>query len=270
MEILRTIFLGFTQGSTEFLPVSSSGHLVLFEQILAGFTHQDLFLDIMLHIGTLVAVVVFCRREVAMLFRALLHFHRSPRNEREQEERRLFFAVLVASIPTAIIGLLIKLTIVDQFSNYFFLAATFMVTTIALSFSYRLRGRDTEFSLRSAAIIGIVQGFAVLPGISRAGVTIVAGQATGLERSRAARFAFVISIPAILGAALLSFLDATNLPNFNTSLIFSLLCGMMSAAIVGYLSLVLLTKIIEKAKLSYFAFYTAAVSIFCLILGFVH
>lgn len=269
MEILRTIFLGLIQGSTEFLPVSSSGHLVLFEQIMAGFSHQDLFLDIMLHIGTLVAVVVFCRSEVAMLFRALFHFQRQPRDQREHEERRLLFAVIFATIPTAIIGLLIKLTIVDQFSNYFFLAATFLVTTIALGFSNRLQGQGTQLSTKSALFIGIVQGFAVLPGISRAGVTIVAGQATGLERSRAARFAFVISIPAIIGAALLSILDVTNLPNFNTSLIFSLLCGMMSAAIVGYLSLVLLTKIIEKAKLSYFAFYTAAVSIFCLILGFV-
>lgn len=235
---------------------------------MQGFTNQDLFLDIMLHIGTLVAVVVFCRREVAMLFRALLHFYRPSRDQREKEERNLFFAVILASIPTALIGFLIKLTIVDQFSNFFLLAATFIVTTIALSFSNRLNGRSTMVSPGSAAFIGIIQGFAVLPGISRAGVTIVAGQAAGLDRSKAARFAFVISIPAILGAALLSVLDVTNLPNFNTSLIFSLLCGMMAAAIVGYLSLVLLTKIIEKAKLSYFAFYTAAVSIFCLILGF--
>ena len=267
MDIIRAVILGIIQGATEFLPISSSGHLVLFQQISEGFTIDDLFLDIVLHLGTLAAILVFCRREVLMLFRSLTHFYREPVNDNERLERRLLYGIIIATIPTGIIGFFFKANVVSYFSNYFFLAGTFFITTIVLFASRFLSDGKKRVPFLSAFIIGIAQGFAVLPGISRSGVTIVVGQALGLQRSASARFAFVLAIPAILGAAFFSFMDTSNLPNFNTALIFSLVCGMIAAAIVGYISLVVLTKIIEKARLSYFAFYTGAVSVFCFVLA---
>jgi undecaprenyl-diphosphatase len=199
---------------------------------------------------------------------AFFSLWRTPRGEHEVRERRLFWAVIIASIPTAAIGFAIRSTLVPVFSNYYFLAGTFAVTTLLLASSRLARGTRLEISPPGAFMVGIMQGLAILPGISRSGSTIIAGQAVGLERTAAARFAFVLAIPAIIGAAMVSVLDVANLPNFNTGLMFSLFCGMIAAAVVGYLSLVLLTTIIQKAKLHWFAFYTGAVSIFCLILAF--
>lgn len=259
------IIAGIIQGATEFLPVSSSGHLVLFQHFNGGFSHEDLLLDIMLHLGTLAAVATFCRAEVAMLFRAFFRIWRRPRAEQEVRENRLFWAIVIATIPTAAIGFAVRSFLVPLFDNLFLLAFTFGFTTLLLMAGSRARGTRLEISPAGAFLVGVMQGLAVLPGVSRSGSTIVMSQAVGLQRENAARFAFVLAIPAILGASVVSFTDLANLSNFNTGLMFSLFCGMMAAAVVGYLSLVVLTTIIRKAKLHWFAFYTGAVSIFCLI-----
>jgi undecaprenyl-diphosphatase len=256
--------MGVIQGITEFLPVSSSGHLVLFQHFSSGFSHEDLFMDIMLHLGTLVAVVIYCRREVLLLIRAVLTLHRKEVSPEVRTGRRLLLALVIAGIPTAAIGFAIKYTAVDSFANLLFLAATFLVTTAVLVWSRFLTGDRKEITYRGAILVGAAQGLAVLPGISRSGTTIVTAQAAGMERSAAARFAFVLSIPAILAAAFFSAIDVANLPKFNTTLIFSMLCGMIAAALVGYISLIVLARIIRRAKLFYFAFYTGAVSIFCI------
>ena len=260
--------MGIIQGATEFLPISSSGHLVLFQRFTTGFQREDLFLDIMLHIGTLIAVAIYTRREVGMLIRGTFGLLRKVRTEEQRQERRLLIAVAVAGIPTAILGFFFKATAVDYFDNLFLLGGTFAITTALLAWSARLgNGKEREVRPLSAFAIGAAQGFAVLPGVSRSGSTIIIGEAMGLERNAAARFAFLLSIPAILGAAAFSFLDVSNLPKFNAPLLFSLFCGMIAAAIVGYVSLVLLALIVRKARLHYFAFYTGVVSIFCIVLA---
>lgn len=267
MDLLQSIFLGIIQGLTEFLPVSSSGHLVLFQQLFTGFTEAHLFEDIMLHIGTLVAVVVFCWREVLMLFHALTHLHRKSTTEEERAEKRLFLAILAAGIPTAILGFAIKKTMVPFFSSPLLLAATFGITTVVLILSRFFAGHTDKLTMKRGFIVGAAQGLAVLPGISRSGSTIVVGQMTGLKRQNSARFAFVLSIPAILGAAFFTFLEILEHPYAASRLSLPMVCGMIASAIVGYISLVMLTRMIDKAKFHYFAFYTGLVSLFCLLWG---
>lgn len=269
MELLRYILLGILQGITEFLPVSSSGHLVLVELLWGsgGFGQQDLFLNVMLHLGTLAAVALFCRRELAALVHAALRLGRPTRSPEEAAERRLLIAVAIASLPTALLGIVVKLTLVEAFSHLLFVGAMFLITAGVLWISTRYRGEQSEATPKTAFAVGAAQGLAVLPGISRSGATIVTGLAMGLNREAAARFAFLISIPAILGAAAVSLLDIQNLPKFNTSLIFSLSCGTIAAAFAGYFSLVLLTEIVRKARLNLFSYYCAAVGITAIILG---
>ena len=269
MDPLRALILGLLQGLTEFLPVSSSGHLALAEALFGDLSSGDLYLffNVMLHVGTLLAVVAFCWREVWQLVRAVLRIGRRAETEAQKAGRRLLLAVVIATIPTGIIGMAIKLTSLQVFSELLFVGVMFFITAAVLWFSSRFEGDSREASPLAALAIGVAQGIAVLPGISRSGMTIVTGKAMGLEGTTAARFAFVVSIPAIIGAALVSWLDVVNLPNFNTSLIFSASCGIIAAALAGYLSLFWLVRIIRRAKLNLFAFYCAAIGIVTLIIG---
>lgn len=264
MEYLEMLFLGLVQGLTEFLPVSSSGHLVLFQQLFGGFQESNLFEDIVLHIGTLLAVTVFCRHQILMILRALTHLHRPSATEEEREEKRLFIAIIVAGIPTAVFGFLIKKTMVGFFSSPLLLFITFGVTTVLLVLSRFFAGDSERLTPLRGLAVGTAQGISVLPGISRSGSTIVLGQIMGLTRTQAARFAFVLSIPAILGAAFFTFLEMNSTPGTAHHLSLPLVCGMIASAIVGYTSLVVLTNMIEKAKFHYFAWYTGLVSLFCL------
>lgn len=184
MDLLETIFLGIVQGATEFLPVSSSGHLILVQNINGVVTAEDLFLDIMLHLGTLAAVAVFCWNEVKMLFAAIPNLLRKKLSPEQAEGRNLFLALAVATIPTAIIGLVIKKSVTGLFSNWIFLGSTFLVTTLILFASHFIKPRNKSVSIFIGIISGIAQGFAVLPGISRSGTTIVTAQALGLERKK--------------------------------------------------------------------------------------
>ena len=267
MEPLRAAVLGLLQGLTEFFPVSSSGHLVLAQELWGGYTGADFFLDVMLHVGTLAAVVLFCRREVASMWRALLGLGRRPQTPTEAAGRRLLLAVTLASIPTAAIGLLLRSTVNSWFSQLVFVGAMFLVTAAILALSPLCRGNREEASPANALLVGVAQGLALLPGLSRSGATIVTAKALGMESTAAARFAFVISIPAVLGTALVSAMDVQNLPNFNTGLIFSLACGTMAAALSGYLSLIVLSGIIRRARLNLFSFYCAAAGLFTIALG---
>ncbi len=269
MDPLRAVFLGLLQGLTEFLPISSSGHLVLVEQLFGELSNPQtgLFFNVMLHLGTLLAVVIFCWTEVMMMFRALLRLGRRAETPEQRADRRLLIVVILATLPTAVVGMAIKLTGLGLFTWLIFVGAMFIITAAVLWFSRFIGGEKREPSFVSALFIGAIQGLGVLPGISRSGVSIVAGKASGMSGPSAARFAFVISIPAILGAAILSSFEMANLPNFNTGLIFSLLCGIITAALAGYLSLGWLTKIVRRARLEMFAFYCAAIGIVTLIVG---
>jgi len=272
MNIFQAAILGIVQGLTEFLPVSSSGHLVLFQHLF-GFTEAELLFDISLHLGTLVAVFIFFRQDIYSMLVSILVYCRqalktgsfSPAGE--DQNLKLALLIIISSIPTAIIGLLFK-KIADQlFSSVLIAGSMLILTGIILFFTRFVKSSQkgiSLFSAKDAFIIGISQGLAVMPGLSRSGTTIATGLFLGLKHETAARYSFLLSIPAILGASLLSFGDLAG--NTHIPLTASL-AGALISCITGYFALNFLFYIVRRGRLHYFSPYCIAIGIFSLIIG---
>ena len=254
MDLLQAIVLGIVQGLTEFLPVSSSGHLVLVPSVL-GWDDPGLAFDILLHAGTLVAVFIYFRRDLTRMCLAL--FTHDPDLT---VERRLAWLVIAGTIPTVGVALLFD----ETFERLFmapgpvgaFLCVTAVVLIVSERLSRRTRHDPSTLSVGQALFIGLAQGAAVLPGISRSGVTIAAGLGTGLDRGQAARFSFLLSVPIILAATLKTLLDAFGGSAALPGLLPSLL-GFTSAGVTGYLAITGLLAYLRSRSLYVFAAYTA-------------
>jgi undecaprenyl-diphosphatase len=241
--VLTAALWGLIQGLTEFLPVSSSGHLVLVPAVF-GFEAPGLAASVMLHLGTLVAVVAYYRRDLLKL----LHLRRDP------EARRILGLLVIGSIPAAIVGFTLADTIDAVFYKPWLVAVTLMVTGVVLLFAMAVgRGlrRLPEGRWADALVVGLAQAFALLPGISRSGMTITAGMAQGFRREEAARYSFLLSIPAIAGAALVDGIDLAQTGGFS----WELLVGMAVAAVVGYLAIAGLLRVLQRVGLLPFALY---------------
>ncbi len=251
------VFLGILQGLTEFLPVSSSGHLVLFQQFfeVAG---DDVLFDLVLHVGTLVPVLWFYRDSFKTLIRDPL-VGEGPFFERDGV--RMLLLLIAASIPTAIIGLTLEDVFEALFATPAALAITFAITGVLLWASGRFAGSGQisagKLTARHALILGLAQGFAITPGISRSGTTISVALMLGVERELAARFSFLMSVPAILGAVLLKLKDA-DLSEMHAT---QLGVGGLAALISGYLALVLLVRVVKRGQFKHFAWYAWAMAI---------
>lgn len=261
MTILESIILGAVQGLTEFLPISSSGHLVLAQSIL-NIEEPPLFFDVMLHFGTLMAVFIFFWRDiweiVAGIFGRNPNKGRSTSHYKTKKSARMFaWYIIIATIPTAIIAFILKKTIESAFENALFVSITLLITGIILWLSGRIGQRGKTFNTLRAFIIGIAQGIAALPGISRSGTTISTALMMGLDGEQAARFSLLMSIPAILGATILELKD---IENIDVSIGIVLL-GMAIAFIVGYISIKFLVKILARGHFSRFAYYCWAIGI---------
>jgi len=257
MGILEAIALGIVQGLTEFLPVSSSGHLVLMQKIfgtaaLEGTTNpQLLFFDTMLHIGTLIAVVIVLWEDILGLFK-------KPFNT--------LLYLIVATIPAVIFALFLNDFIEHAFGGHY-LGYAFLFTALLLVAAELIAkrvGNRRELRLGSATVMGVMQAIAILPGISRSGSTLAGGLACGVERQKTARFAFLMSIPAILGAALLNGYTLTQSAGFSIDWA-PLIAGMVCAAITGYIAIRFMLALISKKRLWGFAIYVAAVGAFVLL-----
>lgn len=261
MEIYQSLILGFIQGLTEFLPVSSSGHLVIFQRFF-GLMEPEIFFDVCLHIGTLVAVVFYFRSDLFQIIRAvlsqgilLIKKEVILKNALDEPDVKMAVLIVIGLVPTAIIGLLI-----DNVAEILY--ASILITGIMLvvtgSFLWTTRRFDTDidvkndFTIGKALIIGIIQGFAVIPGISRSGATIVMGLHLGLDRELSAKYSFLMSIPAIFGAAILSLKDIDSMSNISMEV---LLPGVLVSCITGYLALSFLVFIVKKGRLYAFAPY---------------
>jgi undecaprenyl-diphosphatase len=247
---LGPVFLGALQGVTEFLPVSSSGHLVLFQQFIDIYGDQVLF-DVVLHLGTLVPVLWFYRQ-------SLWGVVRDPFVGEgafwDREGVRLLALLVVASVPTAIMGLAFEDLFEALFSRPSVLVVTFAITGTLLFLTRKTGEGETgvgQMTWWQAAGIGLAQGFAITPGISRSGATIAVGLFFGLKREYAARFSFLASVPAILGAAVFKLreVEGTDLQ------VAQLVGGTLAALVTGYLALVLLVKVVKRGKLASFAWY---------------
>jgi len=262
MEPLQAILLGIIQGLTEFLPVSSSGHLVIFQHLF-GLKEPELFFDISVHLGTLAAVIIFFWKEIRAIIIAILRFagmyfkkEVSFSHIYEDIDTKLAFLIVVGTIPTAILGLLFH-KVADLIFSSVVLVGFMLLLTGFLLFGTRWVkkkvGEGVEhFSIKDALIIGLMQGIAIIPGISRSGSTIAVGLLLGLNRETAAKYSFLLSIPAILGAGVLGLKDISAYPAFTLK---ASLIGTFTSCIVGYSALRLLVYIVKKGRIHIFAPY---------------
>jgi len=254
MSYAEAVGLGLLQALTEFLPVSSSGHLVLAQQLLGGVGASELLYDVMLHLATTLAIVAYFHHDLAALLRGALRPGGAGRGPYAGRERRILGFILLASLPTAILGLVIKSTLLETVTRPDVVGLMLLATGVLL---WAGRGRESRRAVREmrpsdALAVGAVQGLAVLPGVSRSGSTITAGVLLGLDRELAARFSFLVAIPAVLGAAGLEALDVLSgtLPPIGP-----FLAGMAVASVAGYLSIGLILWMVRQDRLHLFALY---------------
>lgn len=251
MSLLDAIFLGIVQGLTEFLPISSDGHLAIAQHYLPGFTRPGLFFDVMLHVGTLGAILLYFSRDVARLTTSLWR-----KGSEARRDRRMIGLIVIASLPTAVIGLALK-DHVEQWAGNMAVVGAMLILTGTLLFvceRYRRGSRRGEGALSTgdALLTGIAQGLAVLPGLSRSGSTIATLLFRGVDGETAARFSFLMAIPAIAGAALLSLKDLDRLADGNLP---ACLAGTGVAFLVGMLAIRLLLGLIRRQRLLCFTWY---------------
>ena len=273
MTYLTAFLLGLVQGVAEFLPISSSGHLAIAQNLLGleGAGSVPEFFDVLLHLGTLIAVFAaywtdICEM-VVELFRGIGDLvHRSTPSP-VPPARRLILLIIVGTLPLFAV-LPIRKTVQGLTNNMVFVGAALIVTGILLFLCDRVRkGRKTERSATwlDALLVGVGQAVATLPGVSRSGMTITAGCFVGYERKFAVRFSFLLSIPAVLGANILSIGDAVQ-AGINGAEVPMYLVGVITAAVVGYLCIRLLKYVADKGRFGAFAYYCWAVGILTLVL----
>jgi len=246
--------LALLQAVTEFLPVSSSGHLVLAQRLLGAGAEPDILFDVLLHIATTVAVLVYLRRDVLALLRGLVHPGRAGDGPFAGFERKAVGLILLANVPTAMIGLGIEKTLLQLVTRPEVVSVMLIVTGLFL-WGERVGGAGrslAEMRPRDAIGIGLFQGIAVLPGISRSGATIIGGIVLGVERDLAARFSLLISIPAIAGAAILELSKATNV---GTVRVGPYLLGMVVAGLAGYLAIDVILRLVRQRRFHLFSYY---------------
>ena len=261
MEMYQGIILGILQGLTEFLPVSSSGHLVL-GQIFFGITGSQLIFDISLHVGTLLAILVVYFSDIASILASVFGFFSKalsgkPVNHLFTDDPHLRMAglILVGSVPTAVIGLFIKQYEAVLFSSALIVGFMLILTGIILWVSrnyYTAEPIGKGFGIKKAIFIGTVQGLAVLPGLSRSGSTIAAGMVAGLDRHTSARFSFLLSVPAVAGAELLGLKD---IMEQGLSIDLVTICGTIAAFISGLIALKILLRLVHAGRFHLFAPY---------------
>jgi undecaprenyl-diphosphatase len=251
MTLTDAILLGIVQGITEFLPISSDGHLAIVQHYLPGFEQPGLLFDVLLHVGTLGAILLYFQRDVVRLLAAPFR-----QGSEARRDRRLLLLIATASVPTAVIGLALKSRVEHWMENMLVVALMLMLTGTLLFVGerYRRRGRRGEpaLTLTDAVVTGIAQGLAVLPGLSRSGSTIATLLFRGVDGETAARFSFLMAIPAIAGAALLSMND---LDSLTAGEVPAYLAGTAMAFIVGLCAIRLLLGVIRRQRLAWFAVY---------------
>lgn len=259
MTIIQAIVLGAVQGITEFLPVSSSGHLVLLQRFLK-IDEPPLLFDTMVHVGTLGAVVIVLREEVCALLK--------------KPWQKQMLLLIIATIPTVVAALLFNDAIEAAFRGGALLGPAFLVTAFALTVAELLPDRAgaspkkrpmERMGLLDALVIGLCQSAAILPAVSRSGLTLSGGLLRNIDREDAAKFSFLLSIPAILGALVLQLTGFSDGVSQTGGL--SLVAGTLAAFFTGLMAIKLMLKIVREKRLAGFAIYTAILGILCIVFG---
>lgn len=254
IEIIKAVVLGIIQGLTEFLPVSSSGHLVLYQYILNVNLGEALFFDVMLHIATLAAVVVYFRKDILQLIKFPL----------KKEVRFL----ILSAIPAALAAFLLRDLLEDTFNGIKILPYTFLITAAVLLFAdyYLKRGKqNTEINIKSTSFMGVAQALALLPGLSRSGFTISGGIFSGLNKDEAARFSFLMSIPIIFGSALFETISLFSVNAQQKTDFLPLFFSMIFAFVFGLIAIKYMLNVVKKAGFKVFSAYLFLLSLFIIL-----
>lgn len=276
MSIWSAIFLGIVQGLAEFLPISSSGHLSVLQNLLHlnSLEEGHLFFDVLLHLGTLVSIFICYWADIKGMVREIFIVLRGGRTASGERIRqplssaRLFLMLVIATLPLVLI-VPINDMVEELYYQTWFIGVAFLLTGCLLFVSDKMTpGRKTEknMRIRDALIIGCCQCVATIPGLSRSGTTITAGIATGLDRTFAMRFSFLLSIPAVIGANLLGIVDAIQ-QDFDLAHLPVYLVGMLAAVISGIGAIMLMKFIARKSKFGFFTYYCWAAGVITLVLS---
>ncbi|MFL2989672.1 MAG: undecaprenyl-diphosphate phosphatase [Candidatus Neomarinimicrobiota bacterium] len=248
MNIIDIVILGILQGITEFLPVSSSGHLVL-AQYMLGIKSPGNTLEILFHVGTLFSVIYVFNKDLKSIVISL----------NEKPTQKLVIYIIIATIPAVIIGLIFKNHIINLFSSIVPVGYALLLTGVILTLSINFKNKNKSLSYLYSLLIGLAQAMAIVPGISRSGITISISMLLGMPPKEAARFSFLLSIPVIIGAGLLGFLELESYGLLTPKLIIT---AILTSFIIGTLSLKILLKILEVGRFHFFGVY-------CVIAGIV-
>jgi undecaprenyl-diphosphatase len=258
MEILKALIVGIVQGLTEFLPVSSSGHIVIAQEIV-GLHYSDeenLVFAIVLHFATALSTIVIFRKDIADLLKGLFQF-------KNNEEFQFALKIVLSMIPAALVGLFLKDTLESIFSNLLLVGFMLLITASLLYFADKSKSLTRDVTFKDAFIIGLAQSVAaLLPGISRSGSTISTSILLGNDKAKAARFSFLMVLPLILGATLKMYLDSREDGGtvYHELDLAPLIVGFIAAFISGLIACKWMIEFVKKAKLTYFAIY-------CLVMG---
>lgn len=255
MRIIQALILGLVQGLTEFLPVSSSGHLILIRKVF-GFESESfgLTFDIAVHVATLIAVFIVLKKEIGALIR--------------RPFQKLTLLLIIATIPAALVGFFFDDYIEEMASNGGFLGVAFLVTAILLILAERRKKNGSKKKLDDLGVIGsfaigATQAVAIMPGISRSGSTFAAGTYTGLRKEAALKFSFLMSIPVILGSVVLGVKDIVETSQSVDWV--CLLAGMLSAGVSGYITIKFMLDFFRKKKMYVFAIYLIILGVFVIL-----
>ncbi|WP_200416477.1 undecaprenyl-diphosphate phosphatase [Virgibacillus salexigens] len=264
--LIKYLILGLFQGFTEPIPISSSGHLVILRDLF-GLEIKGLSFEILVNFGSLIAVFIVFRKDIARLIRNGLRFIvQKDRDEEAKEDFRFILFLVIATIPTGILGLLFEDMISERLSGVVIVGYTLLITGAALWIIRNLQGKknDGELTIKDALIVGAAQAIALIPGISRSGATIVAAMLVGMKRETAFRFSFLLYIPVSLGITVLKITDIFTDPNFDTLMI-PYAIAFLASIIASYFALKWFANIMAKGNLKYFAFYCFIVGILVII-----
>ena len=269
MDILQAIIIGLVQGLTEFLPVSSSAHLIFIQQAL-GLSNVPLAFDVLLHVGTLVAVFVYFFSDIIQMIQGFFYSLLDLRDGnfipeiRRDPYKKLAWLTIIATIPVGVVGILFNDIIEEMFAGLTIPAFLLLITGCLLYVSQRMNSGKIDvqnITIKEALLMGCGQAIAVLPGLSRSGTTIAAGLFAGLDKEFAAKFSFILSIPAILGAAVVQLKDLSG----GSIEIGACIAGFIVAVISGYFAISFLLKIVREKSLDIFAYYCWIVGVIVLV-----
>lgn len=265
MDWLQALVLGIIQGLTEYLPVSSSGHLAISSYLFGIDGEENLAFTVLVHVATVMSTFVVLWKEIDWILKGLFKF-------KMNDETKYFLNIVVSMIPIGIVGVFFKDTVEEIFgSGLLIVGCCLLLTAVLLTFSYYAKPRQREnISMKDAFIIGLAQACAVLPGLSRSGSTIATGLLLGNKKEKLAQFSFLMVIPPILGEALLDVLKAAKGEEaFGDISVLPLVVGFIAAFVSGCLACKWMINIVKKGKLIYFGIYCAiagAVTIVCSLL----